>query len=94
MFLKTTGINGPKDAPITQIMDILFLQTLPTRSRAKGRSEYLIVVSIASSTRLRHLQENSEWISLAMRDGCTELTREIFNIVNQSNSTRQISGKM
>jgi hypothetical protein len=73
--------------------DMKFVKTLLSKLTAKVVSESSIVISIASSSRLRPSKANSLWSSPAMRDGCTELLVENFSILNHLMGTWQTSGK-
>ena len=74
--------------------DILFIETLLSKLTAKVVSESLIVISIASNSRLRPCKAHSLWFSPAMRDGCTKLQVETLSILNHLMSTAKTSGKL
>ena len=79
--------------PIRQKLAILYMQNLPGRSPAKAISKSLIVLSIASTTRLLPYKASTPSTSPAMRDGCTNLTRESFISLKVSFNARKRSGK-
>jgi hypothetical protein len=79
--------------PIRQKLAILFMQILNARSPAKVVSKSLIVLSIASTTRLLPFKASTPSTSPAMRDGCTNLTQASFIFLKVSLNAVKRSGK-